>query len=68
LKLFTSKVFLFEKKFYDVGNFVGIPINFFDKRKIKFDENYIGYVIPKHRSVDIDEIDDWKLAEKLYGK
>jgi CMP-N-acetylneuraminic acid synthetase len=67
-KSYLKKSQLFKKKFYDVGNFVGIPINFFDKRKIKFDENYIGYVIPKHRSVDIDEIDDWKLAEKLYGK
>jgi len=25
-------------------------------------------IIPKSRSVDIDEIEDWKLAESLYKK
>ena len=46
-----------------------IDLNDLNEELIKtYSENYIGYVIPKHRSVDIDEIDDWKLAEKLYGK
>lgn len=67
-KSYLSKSQSFKKKFYDVGNYVGIPIKFFNKKKIRFDENYIGYIIPKIRSVDIDDINDWKLAEKLYGK
>ena len=26
----------------------------------------MGYEIPRHRAVDIDNLSDWKLAEKLY--
>ena len=30
--------------------------------------NYCGYELPKNRSVDIDNIDDWNLALKLFIK
>ena len=56
-----------ETKYHDSGNFVGIPKKFFHKRKINFDQNYIGYEIPRSRSVDIDTIEDFKFAELLYG-
>jgi len=56
------------KSFYDTGNFVAIPISFFKKRIIEFDKNYIGLEIPKYRSIDIDDLADWKLAEILYDK
>ena len=54
--------------FYDTGNFVGIPISVFRKHKINFDKNYIGLYIPKIQAVDIDDIEDWKIAEALYEK
>jgi len=54
------------KKFHDVGYFVGIPIKFFSEKKIKFDQNYIGYEIEKNRAIDIDNLSDWKLAEAMY--
>ena len=36
------------------------------KKYIEFDKHYIGLEIPKHRSIDIDNQEDWKLAEILY--
>jgi CMP-N-acetylneuraminic acid synthetase len=56
------------KLYYDTGNFVAIPFHYFLKNKIDFDKNYLGFVIPKSRSIDIDDLEDWKLAEKLYEK
>ena len=38
----------------------------FKKNFIEFDKHYLGLEIPKHRSIDIDDLEDWKLAEKLY--
>ncbi len=55
-----------EKSFYDTGNFVAIPVHHFQKKKIDFDKHYVGLKIPKNRSIDIDEIEDWELAEILY--
>lgn len=54
------------KSYYDTGNFVGIPIYHFKKKNIDFDKHYIGLKIPKNRSIDIDDLEDWKIAEKLY--
>tara|TARA_A100001011_G_C14311073_1_gene845638 strand:+ start:3562 stop:4242 length:681 start_codon:yes stop_codon:yes gene_type:complete len=54
------------KSYYDTGNFVAIPVHHFKKKNIEFDKYYLGLEIPKHRSIDIDDLEDWKLAEKLY--
>ena len=54
------------KYYFDSGDFVGIPTKLLRKRNLKFDKNYIGYIVPKYSSVDIDDINDWKFAEKLY--
>ncbi len=54
------------KSYYDTGNFVAIPVHHFKKKDIEFDKYYMGLEIPKHRSIDIDDLDDWKLAEILY--
>ncbi|WP_440650517.1 acylneuraminate cytidylyltransferase family protein [Candidatus Pelagibacter sp. HIMB1495] len=54
------------KSYFDTGNFVAIPINHFKKKIIDFDKHYVGLEIPKYRSIDIDDFDDWKLAEKIY--
>ena len=56
----------FTEKYHDTGNFVGIPISFFKSKKINFDKNYIGYELPKKRSIDIDNYEDLELAEILY--
>ena len=57
----------FKDMFHDSGNFVGIPISFFKLKKINFDKNYIGFELPKRRSIDIDNLEDFKLAEILYA-
>ena len=52
------------KTFYDSGNFGAFKGDvFYKKEKIIFG----GVEIPRERSVDIDTIDDWKLAEKLFN-
>lgn len=56
------------KSFYDTGNFVAIPSSYFKKKTIEFDRHYIGIEIPRDRSIDIDDLIDWKLAEYLYEK
>ena len=57
------------KNYHDTGNFVCIPFTFFKKKKkIEFDKNYVGLKIPKIRSVDIDDLEDWKIAEAFYEK
>ena len=56
----------FKDMFHDSGNFVGILI-FLQIKKINFDKNYIGFELPKRRSIDIDNLEDFKLAEMLYA-
>tara|TARA_Y100000768_G_scaffold388093_1_gene382146 strand:+ start:660 stop:1328 length:669 start_codon:yes stop_codon:yes gene_type:complete len=52
------------KTFYDSGNFGCFKSDIFYKnKKIIFG----GVEIPKDRAVDIDTIQDWKLAEKLFS-
>jgi len=54
-------------KYYDAGQFYIYPgkkllkLNF-----IKKNYSYIGYKLPFRKSIDIDDIEDWKIAEKLH--
>jgi CMP-N-acetylneuraminic acid synthetase len=57
-----------EKKYHDTGAFICIPKKFLSKKITLLDQHYLGKIIPKSRSVDIDDIEDWKLAESLYKK
>ena len=56
-----------EDKYYDAGQFYIYPgkkllkLNF-----IKKNYSYIGYKLPFRKSIDIDDIEDWKIAEKLH--
>ena len=56
-----------EDKYYDAGQFYIYPgkkllkLNF-----IKKNYNSIGYKLPFRKSIDIDDIEDWKIAEKLH--
>ncbi len=55
----------FPKKYYHTGNFAAFKNEIFYKKNKKF--NYVDYELPVSRSVDIDNIEDWKLAEKLFS-
>ena len=56
-----------EKKYFDAGSFA-----IFNYKKIKLvdnggsDSNHMGFILPKGSTVDIDDEEDWKLAEKLF--
>ena len=42
--------------------------NFLEVKRTIKDESTLAYVMPRHRSVDIDDIDDWNFAEYLIKK
>ena len=53
------------KTFYDTGTFGAFKKNFF-KKKLKL--NFFGYEIPRWKGINIDNQDDWDLAEKIFYK
>ena len=57
-----------KKKYFDTGNFFGMKYNLLKslKKNAKLDLLFKALIIPKYRSVDIDDIDDWGLAEKYF--
>ncbi len=56
-----------EDKYYDAGQFYIYPGNKLLKLNfIKKNYSYIGYKLPFRKSIDIDDIEDWKIAEKLH--
>jgi len=54
----------FNNSFYHTGNFAAFKSEIFNKKNPK--KKYIGYDLPSFRSVDIDNMDDWRLAKKLF--
>jgi CMP-N-acetylneuraminic acid synthetase len=69
-KLFIENNFLYKKKsnklepkYAEAGMFVIYPKLFF-KSKFSF-KRYIGFEVPLWSSVDIDDEDDFKFAEKI---
>jgi len=57
----------FEKKYYDNGQLFAFPEKIFKNlNKNNFYDKFFAYILPREKSVDIDEIDDWKFAEVLF--
>tara|TARA_Y200000002_G_scaffold379979_1_gene390423 strand:+ start:1800 stop:2501 length:702 start_codon:yes stop_codon:yes gene_type:complete len=56
----------FSQKYHDAGAFAVFPISFLKKTKINLENNFIGFVLPKERAIDVDYIEDWKLTELLF--
>jgi N-acylneuraminate cytidylyltransferase len=57
----------FSNKYFDTGQIAAFPINKFKKIKNNnLTSSCHGYILPPEKSVDIDDITDWKLAEILY--
>ncbi len=54
------------QQYHDAGAFVVFSKSNLLNKKFNYLKNFIGYELPRHRAVDIDHIDDWKLAEQLY--
>lgn len=56
----------FKTQYHDSGSFAVFPSKIIDSKKINQKNIYLGYELPRHRAVDIDNIDDWELTKKLY--
>ena len=73
--MFLKKIF--EKKFWktknpevfcDCGSFVWNKVKAFKKFKSWLPPRTIGYKMPKYKSIDVDNEDDWELLEFYYQK
>lgn len=64
-KIFKNSQFLSEK-YHDAGAFAVFPSSFLKNEKIDLKNNFLGFVLPRQRAIDIDDIEDWKLAELMY--
>jgi len=54
-------------RYYETGQFVIYPSKYLDNLKNKSKKvDFLGYVLPSIKSIDIDDVDDWKLAEISY--
>jgi len=57
-----------KQKFYDAGQFyIYKPRDLDRKTPGLITDGILPFLIPKHKAVDIDNYEDWKLAEKLYS-
>ena len=54
------------KNYYDSASFVIYKNNHIFKKKAF--SKYYSYIMPKNRSIDIDDHQDWKIAEALFKK
>lgn len=53
-------------KFYDAAQFyIFLSKNFFTKKKIVKKIRYVGFKLPALKAIDIDDVEDWKIAEML---
>ena len=54
-----------QKLFHDSGTFYIFRINYLKNKSHFFSKKTVSYIIPKFRAIDIDEIEDFKLAEYI---
>lgn len=62
--LFFESSHNFQDKYYDVGNFA-----FFTKQQLFSKTNeikFLPHVLPMTKSIDVDNLEDWEMLEKLY--
>lgn len=56
-----------EKRYYDAGSFAAFPaVRVLESQGAGSDSGFIGYVLPKGTAIDIDDEQDWQLAEAIY--
>jgi len=56
-----------EKSYYDAGSFAAFPAKTVEcSQGAGTDDAFIGYVLPKGTSIDIDDEQDWALAESIF--
>ena len=58
-----------EDHYFDTGSFCFFSSKYIlNSKGAGINKSYIGYVIDKYRSIDIDDINDWKFAEAIYRR
>ena len=67
IKNFNKRTQDFSPSYYDVGQFYWGKVNSWLNNEIIFNKNSAIHLIPKDKVQDIDTLDDWKFAEKLYS-
>ena len=56
-----------EKKYFDSGSFAAYSAATVQASQgAGSDSSFIGFILPKTKCVDIDDEEDWMLAEALY--
>jgi pseudaminic acid cytidylyltransferase len=56
-----------EKRYFDAGSFAVFPASrVLESQGAGSDSGFIGYVLPKGKAIDIDDEQDWQLAEAVY--
>lgn len=54
-------------KYYDTGSFAFFPTErVLASNGAGDDTGFVGYVLPKYKAVDIDDVEDWVFAERLF--
>ena len=57
-----------EKKYFDTGSFAIYPMQIIKSCEDGLiDQGYKGWVLPKSKAVDIDDEEDWKIAEAIFS-
>jgi N-acylneuraminate cytidylyltransferase len=56
----------FAETYHDAGQFYWGTYDSWIKKSVFFGKNSSIYLLPNLRTQDIDNIEDWKIAEKLY--
>ena len=56
-----------ERRYFDAGSFAVFPASrVLESQGAGSDNGFIGYVLPKATAIDIDDEQDWQLAEEIY--
>jgi N-acylneuraminate cytidylyltransferase len=53
-------------RYHDTGSFAFFPAARVLDDAPHDDRDFHGFVLPRHKAVDIDDEEDWRLAETLY--
>jgi pseudaminic acid cytidylyltransferase len=57
-----------EKRYFDAGSFAIFPASrVLESQGAGSDSGFIGYVLPKGTAIDIDDEQDWRLAEAIFS-
>ena len=65
--MFATRSQDLEKRYFDSGSFAIFSAQgIFGSCKLGSDQGFIGFVLPKGSNVDIDDEEDWALAETIF--